>query len=339
MTAATATDLPVLDLSLLDRGPRRAEEFRTALRAASHDVGFFHLVGHGVPEDVTARAFAEAERFFALPPEDKARVEMLRSPHFRGYTRTGGELTRGRVDWREQIDIGAERPACDDPAAPAYMRLEGPNLWPEAQPDLRAVFTDWERRCSAVARRLLGSWALALGSPADVFDSAFGDRPSTLVKLVRYPGREDRGQGVGAHNDPGVLTLLMIEPGKTGLQVDTPGGWLDVPALPGAFVVNTGELLEFATDGYLRATLHRVVSPPAGETRLSIPFFFNPALDSAAPRIDLPPELAARARGVRQDPGNVISGTFGENLLKARLRAHPDVAARHHPDLVAAGTA
>jgi hypothetical protein len=52
------------------------------------------------------------------------------------------------------------------------------------------------------------------------------------------------------------------------------------------------------------------------------------------PRIDLPPELAVDARGVSQDPGNRISGTFGDNLLKARLRAHPDVAAEHHPDLV-----
>jgi isopenicillin N synthase-like dioxygenase len=131
-----------------------------------------------------------------------------------------------------------------------------------------------------------------------------------------------------------VLTLLMIEPGQEGLQVDTANGWVDAPALPGAFVVNIGELMEFATDGYLKATVHRVVSPPPGQTRLSIPFFFNPALDSAMPRIDLPPELAVDARGVSQDPGNRISGTFGDNLLKARLRAHPDVAAEHHPDLV-----
>ena len=48
----------------------------------------------------------------------------------------------------------------------------------------------------------------------------------------------------------------------------------------------------------------------------------------------MPPALAADARGVTQDPDNVISGTFGENMLKARLRAHPDVAARHHADLV-----
>ncbi|MDD7966178.1 isopenicillin N synthase family dioxygenase [Actinomycetospora lemnae] len=332
--APVSTSLPVLDMSMLDGDEASAHAFRDALRAATHDVGFFYLVGHGIPDDVTTRAFATAEQFFALPAEDKQGVEMLRSPHFRGYTRTGGELTGGQVDWREQIDIGAERDRVDDPGAPAYMRLEGPNLWPTALPGLRAVFADWEQRCTAVARRLMQSWALSLGSPADVFDDTFGDRPSTLIKLVRYPGREDRGQGVGAHNDPGVLTLLMIEPGKGGLQVEHDGAWIEAPAVPGAFVVNIGELMEFATDGYLKATMHRVVSPPPGETRLSIPFFFNPALDSTVPRIELPSELADQARGVTQDPHNVISGTFGDNLLKARLRAHPHVAAVHHPDLL-----
>lgn len=92
--------------------------------------------------------------------------------------------------------------------------------------------------------------------------------------------------------------------------------------------------MEFATGGYLKATTHRVESPPPGQARLSIPFFLNPALDLQVPVLPLPPELAAHARGVSTDPANVISGTFGQNLLKARLRAHPDVAARHHPDLV-----
>ena len=152
---------------------------------------------------------------------------------------------------------------------------------------------------------------------------------------MRYPGRDgDERQGVGAHKDPGVLTLLMIEPEKAGLQVENGTDWIDAPPVPGAFVVNIGELMEFVTDGYLRATRHRVLSPPAGASRLSIPFFFNPSVDRAMPHIDLPAELAAQAPGVSQDPDNVISGTFGDNLLKARLRAHPDVAAIHHPDLV-----
>jgi isopenicillin N synthase-like dioxygenase len=330
--------LPILDLGLLDRGADSSADFREALRAATHQMGFFYLVGHGIPGDVVAHAFAEAERFFALPLEAKLEVEMLRSPQFRGYTRTGGELTQGRVDWREQIDIAAERETSNNPDAPTYMRLEGPNLWPSAQPELREVFADWAARCTAIGLRLLREWARGLGSPPEIFDDAFADRPSTLIKLVRYPGRRSDGddQGVGSHKDPGVLTLLMIEPGKGGLQVRHGDRWIDVPSVPGAFVVNIGELMEFATGGYLRATVHRVVSPRPGETRLSIPFFLNPALDSRMPIIDLPPDLAADAAGITDDPDNVISGTFGDNLLKARLRAHPDVAARHHPDLVAA---
>ena len=61
----------------------------------------------------------------------------MKSPHFRGYTRIGGERTQGKVDWREQIDIGPEREAIDDPDAPDFARLIGPNLWPEAQPELQ----------------------------------------------------------------------------------------------------------------------------------------------------------------------------------------------------------
>lgn len=330
------SQLPMLDLSLLNGSPADVARFQTGLREATHDVGFFYLRGHGMDPALIQRMFDQARRFFALPQPDKDAVSMLHSPHFRGYTRTGGELTLGKMDWREQIDIASERAAVTDGSAAPYMRLEGPNPWPAAQPQLRTTYMEWDRQCTAVAMRLMRAWAVALGSPADVFDAAFAQHPYTLTKLVRYPGRAERGQGVGAHKDPGVLTLLMIEPGKGGLQVEHAGGWIDAPAIDGAFVVNIGELMEWATDGYLKATLHRVVSPPAGEERLSLPFFFNPALDSTVPRIVLPPALARAARGVTRDPDNVISGTFGENLLKARLRAHPDVAAAHHADLVAA---
>ncbi|MEO5608236.1 MAG: 2-oxoglutarate and iron-dependent oxygenase domain-containing protein [Ornithinibacter sp.] len=333
--------LPVLDLTVLDHGEAATRRFRDDLRRATHEFGFFYLTGHGIPDEVVLRAFSVARTFFALPLEEKLRVEMAKSPHFRGYNRTGGELTGGRTDWREQIDIGAEREAVSDPGSPAYMRLEGPNLWPSAQPELREVFTQWSERCASIGTRLLREWAAALDSPADVFDPAFADRPSTLIKLIRYPGRQSdpaTAQGVGAHKDPGVLTLLMVEPGKEGLQVEHHGAWIDAPAMPGAFVVNIGELMEFATRGYLKATVHRVASPEPGGDRLSIPFFFNPALDSTMPLLTLPAELAAEAEGVSQDPTNVISGTFGDNLLKARLRAHPDVAAAHHPDLHAVTT-
>lgn len=328
-----ADTLPVVALGEL--GTPAAD---AALREASHRSGFFHLVDHGIDPAQSAELFALARRFFGLPEADKRAVEMLRSPHFRGYTRLGGELTQGRTDWREQIDIGAERDAVADPAPDRpWDVLEGPNLWPAALPELRPVLTRWQDACTAVAGRLLHAWARALGADETVFDATFAGAPMTLLKLVRYPGRAepDAEQGVGAHKDPGVLTLLRLEEGSTGLQVQrSDGTWLDVPPVPDAFVVNTGELLEAATGGYLVATNHRVVSPPAGRERISVPFFVNPRLDATVPHLTLPPELAADARGVTADPDNVISDTFGDNMLKARLRAHPDVAARHHPRLV-----
>ena len=101
-------------------------------------------------------------------------------------------------------------------------------------------------------------------------------------------------------------------------------------AVAGAFIVNVGELLEVATGGYLRATRHRVLAPKPGTDRVSVPYFLSPALDARVPIIDLPPELAARSRGVEADPDNPLFRTYGENAWKSRTRAHPDVAEKHH---------
>ncbi len=334
--------LPVLDLSELQAGEEAAQRFLDDLRRATHEVGFFYLVGHDVPPALIDKIISTAREFFALPDADKLAIQNVQSPHFRGYTRIGGERTQGAVDWREQIDIGPERPAVPaGPGVPDWERLEGPNQWPTAMPHLREVVQDWTSEMMRVGLTLLRAWALALGQPADIFDEAFADRPSTLLKIVRYPGRDDADhrQGVGSHKDGGVLTLLLIEPGTAGLQVAGDDGWIDAPPMPGAFVVNIGELLEVATDGYLKATVHRVWSPPVGADRISVPFFYNPALSSTIPVLRLPSALAAEAAGVTADPSNPIYSTYGANLLKSRLRAHPDVAAIHHSDLLAARTA
>lgn len=318
--------MPVLDLATADDDPAG---FRTALREAAHRFGFFYLTGHGIAESQITEILSLTRRFFALPAAAKDEISQLKSPQFRGYSRLGGELTNGQVDWREQIDIGPERPVLPD--ARGYWRLQGPNLWPSALPELRPAFERWSAALSAVGLRLLRHWAVSLGAAADLFDAAFAERPATLIKVVRYPGTTTIRQGVGAHKDSGVLTLLLLEPDSTGLQVALRADeWVDVPPLPGAFVVNIGELLEVATAGYLRATSHRVLAPAPGTDRVSIPFFLNPALDAQVPLIDLPAELAAAAKGVEVDPANPIFNTYGENAWKSRTRAHPDVAALHH---------
>jgi isopenicillin N synthase-like dioxygenase len=332
----TAETLPVLDISHFDDANGRAVFLRD-LRKAARGPGFFYLIGHGIDADLIADVLALSRGFFDLPERDKLAIEMVQSPHFRGYNRAGSEYTRGKPDWREQIDIGAERPALPfDSSAPPWTRLQGPNQWPAALPELQPVLLAYLKEVTALAIRVLRAFAVALEQPENIFEPIYTPAPHQLIKIIRYPGRDDDGasdQGVGAHKDSGFLTILLQDR-TAGLQVEGAQGWIDAPPRPGTFVVNIGEILELASNGYLRANVHRVVSPPSGVDRLSVALFLGAKLDAEVPQLDLPPQLAADARGLTQDPLNPLFRDVGKNYLKSRLRSHPDVARRHHADLI-----
>ncbi|TXT07197.1 hypothetical protein VHUM_03367 [Vanrija humicola] len=333
---------PVLDLTDLD-SPETAATFRAALLKATHEVGFFYLTGTGVSPALEERLLAAARSFFALPEAEKLEIENIKSPRFRGYTRLGNERTLGQVDWREQIDIWPEHEALSAEqlaTQPPYARLIGPNLWPARLPELKDVVAEWQAILNAAAHKLLRAWALALGAEEDFFDKHFAE-PTTRLKIVKYPGVEPGSSetlGVGPHKDGGCVTLLWVQPGAGGLQVETEQGWVDAinPSIPGLFVVNIGEMIEHATGGYLKATVHRVLAPVAPAERISVPIFFNPSMDATFPVLELPEELRGKTHAVRATDDK-IHALYGNNLLKSRLRAHPDVAAIHHPDLVASG--
>lgn len=332
----SATTLPLLDLARL-HNPADKNAFLTQLRHAARDIGFFYLTNHGIDDALQQAVQREARRFFALDPEQKQQVAMIHSPHFRGYNRAASELTRGQPDWREQFDIGAERPALSlKNNDPWWQRLQGPNLWPDAQPTLRPALLAWQQAMTDMAITLLRAFAESLDLPPDAFDRLYGDKPNEHIKLIRYPGRapDQSAQGVGAHKDSGFLSFLLQDQQK-GLQVEvSEDKWIDVTPLAGSFVVNIGELLELATNGYLRATVHRVVSPPAQQERLSIAFFLGAQLDAVVPVYALPDALAREALGPESDPQNPLLRDVGWNYLKGRLRSHPDVAEKYYRDVL-----
>jgi len=108
-TSSDVTSLPTLDISRFDAGAEEKRAFIEDLRRTARDVGFFYLTGHGVNPALVAATLDLSRRFFALPERDKLAIEMINSPHFRGYNRAGREYTRGKPDWREQVDVG---PSC-----------------------------------------------------------------------------------------------------------------------------------------------------------------------------------------------------------------------------------
>ncbi len=333
--------LPVLDISgfLVDPDSAAGAAFVDQLRTVFHEIGAAYLVGHGVADGLDARVFDVANAFFALPVARRLEIENIKSPQFRGYTRLGGELTNGHQDLREQIDISRELPAPEiGPDDPAWLRLRGPNLWPAQPPDFRPVITRWLEELELVGKALIRAVALALGQPIDHFDDAVSP-PEILSKIIRYPPPSEQfptDQGVGAHTDGGFLTFVHQDE-VGGLEAEVHGEWVRVPARPGAFVINIGEMLQLVSQGYFRATPHRVVSPPRGVPRVSVAYFFNPKFEAKVEPVTLPAELAAEAPGGESaDPDNPILANYGDNSLKVRLRAHPDVAERHHADLLSA---
>ena len=327
--------LPILDLSLLDGTAIQRQGFLDDLRHAARDVGFFYLTGHGIDSELLQQVQASARQFFALPDSEKAAVGMINSPHFRGYNRAASEITRGQPDLREQFDLGAERAVLPiDDNSPWWARLQGPNQWPAALPELKPLLLDWQQAMTGMSLRLLRAFAEALSLPQEAFDRLYGDQPNEHIKLMRYPGQapQQSNQGVGAHKDSGFLSFLLQDR-QAGLQVEIEEGrWIDALPLENTLVVNIGELLELATNGYLRATVHRVLSPQAGNERLSIAFFLGAQLDAVVPLYPLPTALLREARGPASDPDNPLFRDVGWNYLKGRLRSHPDVARRYYAD-------
>ena len=329
------TTLPLLDLSQLDGTPEQRGDFLDALRSAARQIGFFYLTGHGIDPALPAQVQQQARAFFALPEADKLAVGMLNSAHFRGYNRAASEITRGQPDLREQFDVGAEREPLSEAEHPAaWARLQGPNQWPVALPELKPLVLAWQQAMTHMSLRLLRAFAQALSLPEHAFDALYGDQPNEHIKLIRYPGRhaQQSRQGVGAHKDSGFLSFLLQDE-QAGLQVEVEEGrWIDASPRPATLVVNIGELLELASNGYLRATVHRVVSPPLGSERLSLAFFLGAQLDAVVPVYDLAPELLRDAHGPTSDPRNPLLRDVGWNYLKGRLRSHPDVAQRFYAD-------
>ncbi len=327
------TTIPVLKLSMLDGDPDQRNEFIGSLKKAAHDVGFFYLSEHSVSSEFLAKVHTLARQFFLLPEKEKLSIAMINSPHFRGYNRAGNERTNGKADWREQFDIGAERAphnlADDDPV---WLGLHGYNQWPESLPELKNVLLTYNDILTKISLKLLRALATGLGLPETSFDEIYGTTPNEHIKLIKYPHSESASvtQGVGAHKDSGLLTLILQDNNR-GLQVETNDNrWIDVLPIDNTFVVNLGELLELATNGYLKATVHRVLSLNEQSDRLSIAWFLGASLDSVVPVFDLPKELTSGGSLIKTDPDNPLLRDVGLNYMKGRLRSHPDVAKKFY---------
>ena len=294
-----------MSVPLIDLGEGSAAQVAQRIDAALCGAGFFGVVNHGMPDGVVAAAFAAGHRFFALSQPDKERWHINGWPLKRGFDPIGWQaLDPGQPpDVKESFYLGVE--------------TIGPNQWPDEAlvPGFRAATQAYAAAMESLARRLMRLFEISLRLPPGHFDS-FMHHPTCTTRLLHYPPQPALaapGQiGCGAHTDWGALTLLAQD-GAGGLQVQTRArAWLDVPPVPGALVVNIGDMMQRWTNDRWPSTLHRVINKHSGRDRWSIAYFFD--LDAESSIVPLP-SCVSTERPARYGPI-----TAGDHLIEMYRR-------------------
>ena len=273
------TEIPVVDFAPMfepDRAGREA--VGAAVRDACTRVGFFYAANHRVDPTVIERTFAAAHRFFDLPLDRKLAVDIANSPNLRGYTRLLGENTdpTARGDLHEGFDLALDLPQ-DDPDVAAGVFGYGPNQWPEGLPGFKEALLDYHAAMRAFGRRIFAAFALALELDEDHFAPLLG-KPMAHMRVLHYPSQDgpidERQIGIGAHSDYECFTILCTDDVPALQVLNSAGEWIQAPPIPGAFIVNVGDLMARWTNDYFASTVHRAINR-SGRERYSIPFFYG----------------------------------------------------------------
>ena len=280
-------EIPTLDISPHLTGQAGGREKAAAhLDEISRTVGFFYLKGHGIPQEVINRTFQESRRFHTLPEEQKAVIPWFKNDTLKSGYQPGGEerptanvniISDAKPNRYARFAINREGGWGGKPVDPAKPI----NIWPANLPGFKEAVLDYHQRIERLARQFLPLWATCLDMPLDYFDKFF-KTPHLTLELLRYPPQKvvgDRQYGIAPHTDNSLMTFLA-QADISGLAVRMPSGhWRVVDIVPGALLVNTGNLLVQWTNGKYLSTKHRVINTNEVD-RYSMPVFFGPSGDA-----------------------------------------------------------
>jgi isopenicillin N synthase-like dioxygenase len=323
---AADNTIPTIDLAPLRDGSDKARrEVARRIDAACTDIGFFLVTGHGIPPELIATTRQRAIDFFALPVEEKMKVQRPPTKISRGYNWLGERsiaYSMGQAappDIQEAFAFGPDRVAdlaarVDQTSAQMYA----PNIWPQRPRDFKTIMLSYYDAMAGLAADVLRAMAVALDVDEGYFADKF-DRQASVVRIIRYPAVTQQplpGQlRAGVHTDYGVMTFVRGDDTPGGLQVKhRRGDWIDVHIPQNDFVCNIGDLMMRWSNDRWVSTLHRVAVPPpdaVATDRISLVFFQYANPDAVIRCFD-----SCAGAGAKYQPITVADHYFGK-LMKA----------------------
>lgn len=262
-------------LDLARHRPGASADTVASADAACRELGFLLVAGHRVDAGLLAEMRSVSAAFFDQPADYKLRFRLPGTS--RGFVPFGTESLAATAGTGEEPDL-KQAFAVGPPELSGAPGV--PVAWPDRPPEFAAVWRRYHDALREVADGVLAVLTEALGLPAGAIAGRMS-RAASFLRVIDYPapppGLRDDGLRAGAHTDFGALTVLA--PDGAGLQVCTPeGDWLDVPVVPGTFVVNIGDVMAVWSGHRWRSTPHRVLPGPT--RRQAVAFFHNPGLDA-----------------------------------------------------------
>lgn len=268
------TQIPTLDIRQFDNDKTA---FVAKVGEAYKQFGFCGFSHHAVTDDLVQQAFAVTQAFFSLPTAVKQKYFMAGQNGARGYTAVGVEKAKDSeyVDLKEFWHVGRE---CQ--GKPVHESLFD-NVWPTEVAEFKHATLQLYQALEQLGDQTLRALALFLKQDEDYFANKT-NHGNSILRLIHYPPIKDsttQSIRAGQHEDINLITLL-VGSHEAGLEILTrDGDWLPVTMLPGAIVVNIGDMLQRLSNHVLPSTTHRVVNPAnqaQHNPRYSMPFFLHP---------------------------------------------------------------
>jgi isopenicillin N synthase-like dioxygenase len=237
------------------------------IKSALENYGFFRITGHGID---TNNILNVSKEFYDLPIEEKQKIGLK---NWRGWSHLGSEVTKGKKDWHECLDMLAEVDSGS---------FSGQNQWPESIDGFQEIVTSYINNCRKLGRLIMECIIMSYGLPSDSDIAQSFQDGFYIFRLLHYPQFPDNldqdesvGMGIGPHTDYGCLTFVVSD--QEGLEVKVGDEWQTVELIDDHIVCNIGDMLSYWS-GSMKATEHRVRR--VQNARHSAAFFFEPDLDT-----------------------------------------------------------